>query len=74
MALAGQERLQSRQQVQESQDKNQNYLSMYDVATKKFVQLADSTVKNVSVAPKQLYGLGTDNNNYELESSLDGGK
>lgn len=65
-------RLQSRQQVQEAQDKNQNYLSMYDIATKKFVQLADSTVKNVSVAPKQLYALGNDNTNYELESSLDG--
>ncbi len=65
-------RLQSRQQVQETQDKNQNYLSMYDVAAKKFIQLADSTVKNVSAAPKQLFGLGTDNSNYELESSLDG--
>lgn len=65
-------RLQSRQQVQETQDKNQNYLSMYDIATKKFIQLADSTVKNMSVAPKQLYALGNDNTNYELESSLDG--
>lgn len=65
-------RLQSRQQVQETQDKNQNYLSMYDVAAKKFIQLADSTVKNVAAAPKQLFGLGTDNSNYELESSLDG--
>ena len=65
-------RLQSRQQIQETQDKNQNYLSMYDVAGKKFVQLADSVVKNLNIAPKQLYGLGTDNSEYELESSLDG--
>ncbi|AEI46698.1 S9 family peptidase [Runella slithyformis] len=65
-------RLQSRQQVQEPQDKNRSFLSMYDVAAKKFVQLADSMLKNVSVAPKQLYALGTEDSKYELETSLDG--
>ena len=65
-------RLQSLQQVREIQDKNLNYISVYEVGSKKFVQLADSAVKNVSIAPKQLYGIGTDNSNYELETSLDG--
>ncbi|WP_394990147.1 alpha/beta hydrolase family protein [Emticicia sp.] len=65
-------RLQSRQQVQETQDKNFNFISIYDVTSKKFIQLADSAIRNISVAPKQQFGIGQDITNYELESNLDG--
>lgn len=65
-------RLQSRQQVQEAQDKNYSYLAMYNAATKTFTRLADSSLRTVSVAPKELYALGSDNSNYELDANLDG--
>ena len=63
-------RLQSRQQVQEKEDKNFSFLGMYEVATKKFTQLADSTVRVVATAPKAEFALGRDESNYELEASL----
>ena len=65
-------RLQSKQQVQESGDKKFNVLAMYDPATQKFTQLADSTLRLVSPAPKQRYALGTDIQPYELSTNLDG--
>ena len=65
-------RLQARQQVQETQDKNQNYLSMYDWAAKRFMQLTDSTLKAISPAPKQLYAIGVEESPYELDINLDG--
>ncbi|MBC7568696.1 MAG: S9 family peptidase [Spirosoma sp.] len=63
-------RLQSRQQVQEKEDKSFSFLSMYDLTTKKFTQLADSAVRVVAVAPKELFALGRDESNYELEANL----
>ncbi|MFN8356547.1 MAG: prolyl oligopeptidase family serine peptidase [Spirosomataceae bacterium] len=65
-------RLQSRQQVLEATDKNFNYLSVFDVVAKKFIQLADSALRNVSVAPKQLYGISQDISKYELDNNLNG--
>ncbi len=65
-------RLQSRQQVQESQDKKFSFLAVYVPATKKFMQLSDSTVRNVSVVPKQQYAIGIDNQTYEWDMNLDG--
>lgn len=65
-------RLQSRQQVVESQDKTFSFLSVYDVATKKFIQLADSTLRNLTVSPKQLFALSQDVTNYELDNNLTG--
>lgn len=65
-------RLQSRQQVQETQDKNFSFVSNYDVSSKKFLRLTDSTLKNLNIAPKQLYGIGQDIANYELDNNLDG--
>lgn len=63
-------RLQSRQQVQEKEDKNFTLLSTYEVATKKFSQLADSSIRVVTVAPKELFALGRDETSYELEANL----
>eukprot|EP01133_Synstelium_polycarpum_P010542 gene10542-12265_t len=65
-------RLQSAQQVQESRDKNYSYLSVYRLADQKFSQLADSNMKAVDVAQKQLYAIGYDNSAYELMANLDG--
>lgn len=65
-------RLQSRQEVQERQDKNFSFLATYIPADKKFIQLSDSTIRSVNVAPKELYGVGQDISNYELDINLDG--
>lgn len=65
-------RLQSAQQTQEMRDKSFNYTSSYRIADKKFTQLADSNMRSVSIAPKQLYAIGYDNTNYELMGNLDG--
>lgn len=65
-------RLQSAQQTQEMRDKSFNYTSSYRIADKKFVQLADSNMRSVTIAPKQLYAIGYDNTNYELMGNLDG--
>ncbi len=65
-------RLQSAQQVQQQRDKNFNYASAYRIADKKFIQLADSNMRSVSVGPKQVYALGYDYSNYEFTNNLDG--
>lgn len=65
-------RLQSAQQTQETRDKNYSYLSVYRIADQKFSQLADSTLKNVVMAPKNGYAIGYDDSNYELMRNLDG--
>jgi dipeptidyl aminopeptidase/acylaminoacyl peptidase len=65
-------RLQSQQQVEESRDRNFSYLSIYHVADKKFVRLADNEVEQISVSPSQKWALGSDNDPYELTGNLDG--
>src|SRR5690606_17879893 len=45
-------RLQSRQEVQERQDKNFSFLATYLPTEKKFVRLADSLVRSVNLTPK----------------------
>jgi len=65
-------RLQSQQQVQEESDKNFSFLSIYRVNEKKFIRLADETVRSVNPAPKEKYAIGVDLREYELMSNLDG--
>jgi dipeptidyl aminopeptidase/acylaminoacyl peptidase len=65
-------RLQSMQQVQETADRNFSYLCSWRPAEKKFVRLADETVKQVTLAPGQKLAMGMDVREYELESNLDG--
>ncbi|WP_020469464.1 S9 family peptidase [Zavarzinella formosa] len=66
------ERLQPAQQVRAAEDKAFNYLGLYRVSEKKFLRLADDTVKNVRPAPKHLYAVGLDSTPYQLMSTLDG--
>jgi dipeptidyl aminopeptidase/acylaminoacyl peptidase len=65
-------RLQSRQQVMENQDKNYNFWAMYDVAAGKHIALQDSSMKNLSILPKQRYAMGMDDQGYELDGNLNG--
>ena len=65
-------RLQSQQQVQESSDRNFSYASVYRVAEKKFIRLADDALRSVSTPLQGQYAMGTDVRDYELEGNLDG--
>jgi dipeptidyl aminopeptidase/acylaminoacyl peptidase len=65
-------RLQSRQQVMENQDKNYSIWWMYDVRTSKPIQLQDSSVRELTIMPKEKWALGMDMQEYELDINLDG--
>ena len=65
-------RLQSRQQVVQNTDRNFGYLSTYRIDDDRFIQLADDEVRNVSVAPGDRWAIGSDNDEYERQGSLDG--
>ena len=65
-------RLQSQQAVQENQDKNFSYLSVWRPGDGKFVRLADDSVRTVTFAADSKVALGTDVREYELMGNLDG--
>jgi len=65
-------RLQSMQQVQESRDKNFNFLSIYRVKEKKFIRIADEDLRQVTAAPNHRWAIGLDNQEYELTGNLEG--
>jgi dipeptidyl aminopeptidase/acylaminoacyl peptidase len=66
-------RLQTQQEVQEARDRAYNYVAEYRVQAKKFIRLADESMRNVTLNPKQSrWGFGSDDREYELMGSLDG--
>ncbi len=65
-------RLQSMQKLQFSKDKNFSYLCIYNFKTKKFIQIANERIKNISISPKYRYAIGYDRTDYELEANLSG--
>jgi dipeptidyl aminopeptidase/acylaminoacyl peptidase len=65
-------RLPPMQQVQETQDRNFSFLSLYRPAEQKFLRLADEELRQVTATADYKYAMGIDIRNYELESNLDG--
>ncbi len=65
-------RLQSAQQVQESQDRSFSYLAAWHVAERRVVQLADDKVRTVTTGFGDRFGLGADQTPYERQASVDG--
>ncbi len=65
-------RLQSAQRTQLQRDKNFMIMSAWNVASNKFVSLADSAIKSIALAPNQTIGYGLDFSPYEYEANLDG--
>ncbi len=65
-------RIQPMQQVQEQQDRNYSYLSIYWPAEKKFVRLSDDKLRQVALTPKDRYAIGRDAESYELDGNLTG--
>jgi dipeptidyl aminopeptidase/acylaminoacyl peptidase len=65
-------RLQSRQQVEETQDKEFSWYGMLEVANQHFTRLSDSAHRNLTLLPKHHYALVEDHSSYELDINLDG--
>ncbi|MGH9486277.1 MAG: S9 family peptidase [Terriglobales bacterium] len=65
-------RLQSEQIKEEGRDRNYSYLAEYRLAGRRFIRLADDTVRMETIAPHGRYAIGLGNRPYELEGHLDG--
>lgn len=61
------------QKVRAEQDRNRSYRAVYDLQAKKFVQLADETMENVSPSNDGRYAIGSDNRKYRVTSDYDPG-
>ncbi len=65
-------RLQSMQMVQENADKSFSFMAMYQPTTMTVVQLTDDVVRTGTLGARDRYLLGTDNQPYERQTSVDG--
>jgi len=61
------------QKIRAEQDRNRSYRAVYDLQTKKFVQLADETMENISPSNDGSYAIGSDNRKYRTISDYDPG-
>jgi len=65
-------RLQPQQQVEESRDKNFSFTAIYRVAEKRFVRLADDSLRQVTIPEPHTIAIGTDPMPYLLNGNLNG--
>ena len=65
-------RLQSRQQVQETQDKRFNYVCLYRLEDKKTLRLANEEMRRIRISRPERFALAIDNSKYELSANLNG--
>jgi dipeptidyl aminopeptidase/acylaminoacyl peptidase len=65
------ERIQSLQMIRAEQDRNFSFRSAFDVATGKFIPLADSTMRELSVAPDGKWAIGRDTRGYVIDYGVD---
>ncbi|HET6979154.1 MAG TPA: prolyl oligopeptidase family serine peptidase [Pyrinomonadaceae bacterium] len=61
------------QRIRAEQDRNRSYRAVYDLQTKKFVQLADESMENISTSNDGSYAIGSDNRKYRTISDYDPG-
>jgi len=61
------------QRIRAEQDRNRSFRAVYDVQTKKFVQLADETMETISPSNDGSYAVGADNRKYRTISDYDPG-
>src|SRR5262249_4223954 len=66
------ERLQPMQEKQAAADRQFSYACVYKVKEKKFVRLADDSLRQVTLAPKHHYAIGRHTKSYEYMSYLTG--
>ncbi|MGH9203466.1 MAG: TolB family protein, partial [Vicinamibacterales bacterium] len=65
-------RLQSQQQVEESRDKQFNYLAGYRIAKQKLVRLANDSLRDVSMTARDRFAFASDVRAYERSGNIDG--
>ena len=65
--------IQPMQKVRAEQERNKSFRAVYHLREKKFVQLADESMDNVSVSTDGRYAIGTDNRKYRTMSDYDPG-
>ena len=65
-------RLQSQQEVQESRDRQFNFVTMYRPGEQKLVRIADDEVPDVTVTGRGRWVIGTSDDPYELAGNLHG--
>ncbi len=65
-------RLQSQQQVEESQDKSFSYPAAYNVSSARVARLADEKMRTMATGPDDSWGVGTDISSYERDGSITG--
>jgi dipeptidyl aminopeptidase/acylaminoacyl peptidase len=65
--------VQTIQKVRAEQDRNRSYRAVYDLASKKFVQLGDESMENVSPSNDGSYAIGSDNRKYRVMNDYDPG-
>ena len=61
------------QKVRAEQERNKSYRAVYNVKSKKFVQLADDTMEGVSPSNDGSIAIGSDNRKYRVMSDYDPG-
>ena len=65
--------VQTIQRVRAEQDRNRSYRAVYDLQSKKFVQLADESMENISASNDGSYAIGSDNRKYRAIADYDPG-
>jgi len=65
-------RLQSMQQVQETRDRQFNFVTMWRPDENKLVRIADDEVPDIAISGRGRWAIGTSDDAYELESNLNG--
>ena len=61
------------QKVRAEQERNKSYRAVYHIKEKKFVQLADETMENISPSNDGRYAIGTDNRQFRTMADHDPG-
>ena len=61
------------QKIRAEQDRNKSYRAVYHIKDKKFVQLADETMENISPSNDGRYAIGSDNRQYRTRADYDPG-
>jgi dipeptidyl aminopeptidase/acylaminoacyl peptidase len=61
------------QRIRAEQDRNKSYRAVYHIKDKKFVQLADETMENISPSNDGRYAIGSDNRQYRTMADYDPG-
>lgn len=64
--------VQPMQKVRASQDRTRSYRAVYDIAAKRFVQLADPTMAGLTPSDDGRYSIGTDDRSYRSMVDYDG--